>query len=113
MSEQPDAQFSERIKELEAKVHSLEIEKRITRIHAMNAKFKDTEKSLDFLDGYGQGYEEALKNHSSINSTVPQTPKTNVAENIAKHSEAPKGTPVGPIDEDEEKGNYNGGSSDL
>jgi hypothetical protein len=86
---------TDRVKELEARVHALEIEKRISKIHTGNSKFKYENQTLDFLDGYAKALEEM--------PTKPiSEPKSHaIAENIPKN-QAKIGKPLGEvIDEDE------------
>lgn len=95
---------TELVKNLEARIHSLEMDKRITKIHSLNPKFVHKEESLDYLDGYAAGLEFGK-------AQIPQDQKTHaVAQNIPI-SQAKIGKAIGEvIDEDEIIEN---GGSDL
>jgi len=100
MSEKtPDSDVMNKInaltKQIEAqndKIHALEIEKRVSKIHAKNAKFDPKGKSLDFLDGYCQALEDLPANSPKQHSVAEVVPK----ETAIKQHKVDE-----PIDEDE------------
>lgn len=93
MTDQPDQPKNDdgaRIAALEAKVHSLELEKRITVIHNIWGAFDGKDKSVDFLEGVAY----TLQNYH------PPIAK-NAAPSVAEVTSTTKmGKHLGAIDED-------------
>lgn len=95
MSAQPEVKSNaeDKVRELEARIHKMEIEKRLEKIHTRNPKFNAEGKSLDYLDGYAQALADLPESTPKLHSTAETVP----APSIAKH-----GRNIGePIDEDE------------
>jgi hypothetical protein len=94
-TENPDVQkqlsaLTQKLDEQTKKIHALEFEKRITKIHAKNPKFDAKDRSLEWMDGYIQALEDMPNSSPKTHSVAEVVP----AGAIKQHK-------IGePIDED-------------
>jgi len=100
VDEKVNTESDEKYKQLEARIHFLEVEKRVSKIHAKFPKFDGNSKSIDYLDGFVDCLSQM--------DTVPKSHA--IAETVPK-SQTKSGKAIGDVIDEDEK--ISSGESDL